>query len=188
MIAAPTATPVASAEPTYGPNAVWARAVAAYALVLGVLGAAIAWLNQGSFSYLLDDAYIHLAISRDLAVHGTWGIAPGVYESASSAPLWTLVLAGITLVAGPLAVWAPLGLNVVAAGLLLHLLVRNQRLLDLGASLWDRLLPGAGSPHKADGAHAQELKKQPVDLPVQPARGRAGQLRRHESIAAATLA
>jgi hypothetical protein len=140
MIAAPIAKPIASAPPTYGVNAVWMRAMGAYVVVLAILGAAILFLNKGRFAYLLDDAYIHLAIARDLVVHGTWGIAPGVYESASSSPLWTLVLALVMLVAGPLAVWAPLALNVVAAGLLLYMLARTQRLLDIGASLPDRLL------------------------------------------------
>src|ERR1700736_3790681 len=116
MIAAPIATPIVSAEPTYGVGALWVRAMGAYLAVLGILGGALLFLNHGRFAYLLDDAYIHLAMARDLVVHGTWGIAPGVYESASSSPLWTLALAAVMLVARPLAVWAPLAMNVVAVG------------------------------------------------------------------------
>jgi hypothetical protein len=140
VIAVTPAKSTAIAPPAYGAGALWRRAMAAYLLVLGILGAAILLINQGRFAYLLDDSYIHLAIARDLVVHGTWGIAPGVFESASSSPLWTLALAGVMLVAGPLAVWAPLALNVAAGGVLLHMLARTQRLVDISVSLWDRLL------------------------------------------------
>lgn len=49
--------------------------------------------NHGAFVYPLDDTYIHLDVARSLAQHGTWGISPGHYQSASSSPLWTLLLA-----------------------------------------------------------------------------------------------
>ncbi len=47
------------------------------------------------FTYTLDDAYIHMAIARNLALHGVWGINAGEFASASSSILWTLILSGI---------------------------------------------------------------------------------------------
>lgn len=72
----------------------FAFAVAAFAVVLSaaewLLGM---YLADGAFTYPLDDAYIHLAIARNIAENGTWGIEKGVPVFASSSPLWTLLLA-----------------------------------------------------------------------------------------------
>lgn len=61
---------------------------------------AITRQNGGIFTYALDDAYIHLAIARNLAVHGVWGITPEQFTSSSSSLLWTLLLAGVAKVFG----------------------------------------------------------------------------------------
>ena len=72
--------------------------------------------NGGHFVYALDDPYIHLAMADNLAFHGTWGVDPGVFESASSSPAWT-VLASLGLIVLPVSdLWVPLMLN-VGAGL-----------------------------------------------------------------------
>lgn len=68
--------------------------VSAFAIALSTVG----WLlgmhfADGAFTYPLDDAYIHLAIARNIAENGTWGIEKGVPVFASSSPLWTLLLA-----------------------------------------------------------------------------------------------
>lgn len=72
----------------------------------------------GGFAYALDDAYIHLAIGRNLAEAGTWGVLPTGFSGASSSPLWTLLLAGVTLIVGD-RVLTPLFLNVLFGSLLL---------------------------------------------------------------------
>jgi hypothetical protein len=51
-------------------------------------------VTGGRIVYVIDDPAIHLSIARTLLHHGTWGVQPGVYQSASSAPLWDLLLAG----------------------------------------------------------------------------------------------
>lgn len=74
--------------------------------------------DAGTFVYPLDDAYIHLAVSRNLALHGVWGITPYGFSGASSSPGWTLLLAAATRVAG-VHVLTPLLLNTAAALVLL---------------------------------------------------------------------
>jgi len=61
-----------------------------------VLGGSIFTIIRGtggSFSYPVDDAYIHMQIARNLAVHHTWGINADSFGSASSSPLYTVLLA-----------------------------------------------------------------------------------------------
>jgi hypothetical protein len=71
--------------------------------------------TDGRLVYVIDDPAIHLSVARNLAEHGTWGVVPGHFESASSSPLWTVLLAGwLRLVPGPDSV-APLALNVLAS-------------------------------------------------------------------------
>ena len=91
-------------------------AVAAYA-ALGQTG--------GQWVYPFDDAYIHLAMARNAAEHGVWGVTARHFAPATSSPLWTAVLAVVIHLAG----WAPLApiwLNVLLGGLVLW---RAERLL-----------------------------------------------------------
>lgn len=81
-------------------------------VALAVVGAA--WsATDGHLGYALDDAYIHLDLTRHLVHDGTFGLVPGRYESASSSPLWEVVLAPFSLVAAD-ATWPPLMANVIA--------------------------------------------------------------------------
>lgn len=71
--------------------------VGVYAVTLGVTLAVVV-ARSGGFVFVLDDPYIHLAMARNLSDHLTFGLTPGVYESASSSPAWTVLLAvGMTL-------------------------------------------------------------------------------------------
>jgi len=64
--------------------------------LLTVGWAFLAWrMCDGIWTYAFDDAYIHLAISHNLAFHGVWGVAATRFASASSSPLWTVLLAGV---------------------------------------------------------------------------------------------
>lgn len=70
--------------------------------------------GEGRFIYPVDDAYIHLALARNLAVHHVWGITSHEFSSASSSPLWTLMLAAACAVTGDHDL-TPLVLNVLCA-------------------------------------------------------------------------
>lgn len=65
----------------------------------------------GMFVYSLDDSYIHLAEAHTLAVYHLWGIGPFGFATASSSPIWTVLLATLERVAG-LHIATPIVLNV----------------------------------------------------------------------------
>ncbi|MFH1171461.1 MAG: hypothetical protein V1778_02900 [bacterium] len=55
--------------------------------------------NNGHIVYVVDDAYIHLAMAKTYATTGVWGILPSLPAATSSSILWTLLLALGTLLA-----------------------------------------------------------------------------------------
>ena len=98
-----------------------ARYIVPFAIASGLFSAILLLLigrglhqDAGVFVYPLDDTYIHLAVSRNLALHGVWGISPSTFSGASSSPGWTLLLAIVTRLAG-VHVLTPLVLNALAA-------------------------------------------------------------------------
>ena len=106
-------------------------AVGLVVLLLSV-AALVAWSLPRSgrhLVYALDDAYIHMAMARNLAEHGVFGVTRHGFTSSSSSPLWTILLAGVFALFGARDV-LPLALNVVfAAGLLV---VADRVLRDRG--------------------------------------------------------
>ena len=67
----------------------------------------------GALVYALDDAYIHLAMARNFAEHGTWGINPDGFANTTSSLLWTLLLSlGLRMGWG---VYTPLVLGALSA-------------------------------------------------------------------------
>lgn len=101
----------------------WRLLAVTAALLVGMF-ASILLAAHGTFTYIQDDAYIHLQIARTLAQSGTWGITAGQFASASSSPLWTLLLAFGFLVAGPAALYLPLVLDIAAVLILVLMLYR----------------------------------------------------------------
>jgi hypothetical protein len=114
--------------------------VAYLAATAATIVAVLLWLD-GAFTYVIDDPAIHLGLADTLVRHGTWGMTAGEFQSASSSPLWTLlVAAGLLVTPSGLEEWLPLALNVAAGVGVVMLLGRNQ----------DVLVPGRGRGHRAD--------------------------------------
>ncbi|WP_144283678.1 hypothetical protein [Chryseobacterium echinoideorum] len=56
--------------------------------------------TEGSYTYLIDDAYIHLAIAKNFAVHKVWGITQYQFSSTSSSPLFTFIISVLIKIFG----------------------------------------------------------------------------------------
>jgi hypothetical protein len=98
----------------------WPLLVAVAVLLLTVLALLAASLHrtQGHLIYVLDDTYIHMAMAKNFAEHGVWGVTQDGFTSTSSGPLWTLLLAGVYALTGVNAV-SPFVMNLVSACLVL---------------------------------------------------------------------
>ncbi len=83
-----------------------------FILLIGLTGIIVQ--NGGLFVYALDDAYIHLAIGRNIALHGIWGVTAHEFTSASSSPLWALLLTGLYHLSGNLYIYTPLLINIIS--------------------------------------------------------------------------
>jgi protein involved in polysaccharide export with SLBB domain len=77
----------------------------------------------GTFTYPIDDAFIHLAIAKHLVFDGVYGITRYAFTAASSSIVWPFLLAGVMKVVGD-QVTIPLFLNVAAGVALVWVLHR----------------------------------------------------------------
>jgi hypothetical protein len=87
--------------------------------------------------YPLDDAYIHMAVARNLAEHGVWGVTRHGFSSSTSSLLWPAMLAGSGALIGRGQAALPLLLNLIGA--VLCLAVASWALSDRPAR-WRALL------------------------------------------------
>jgi hypothetical protein len=102
---------------------------ATYGVVLAVLVLHTLRTTHGRLVYVLDDPAIHLSVAENLVHHATWGVEAGHFQSASSSPLWTVLLAGYLLVSPLSDALGPLLLNAAAAVAVIAVLGRNQTVL-----------------------------------------------------------
>lgn len=70
------------------------------------------------YTYLLDDAYIHLAMAKNFALHQVWGVTSHQFSSSSSSPLYTLLISILIKIFGnndqiPLYFNAVFGLGII---------------------------------------------------------------------------
>lgn len=75
--------------------------------------------TEGHFTYIIDDAYIHLAVAKNFAFYDVWGITKYKFSSTSSSPLFTYLLSILIKVFGnndqlPLYFNAVFGIGTVA--------------------------------------------------------------------------
>jgi hypothetical protein len=59
----------------------------------GVISTLLILRENGHLVYALDDPYIQMAMAKNFALHGVWGITRFGFTSASSSPLWTFLIA-----------------------------------------------------------------------------------------------
>ncbi len=82
----------------------------------------------GQIGYPVDDAFIHMAIARHWSESGRWSVDLSPFTSASSSPLWTLLLALAFRLVG-VRDWAAMLLSLLAG---MGALLLAQRLLAHG--------------------------------------------------------
>ena len=83
---------------------------------------------RGYFGPVVDDAFIQMAMAKNLAEHGVWGVNRWEFSSASSSFLWPPLLA-LCYALGWRGMFMPFGLNLIAAAGLLW--VAHHRLRPL---------------------------------------------------------
>ncbi|HWA07411.1 MAG TPA: hypothetical protein VG961_12740 [Ignavibacteria bacterium] len=50
------------------------------------------YLNSWNFIYVIDDPYIHMAIAKNFVTSGNWAVNGQTFTSATSSPMWTLLI------------------------------------------------------------------------------------------------
>lgn len=92
-------------------------------------------VQAAGIGYPLDDAWIHQTYARNLAQYGEWSFIPGQPSAGSTAPLWSLLLAGSYFLGLPHFAWTFLlgSLSLFALAL-------------LGEALFRAFLPEQRSP------------------------------------------
>jgi hypothetical protein len=90
--------------------------------------------NQGHLVYAFDDTYIHMAMAKNAALHGVWGITRYGFSGSTSSPLWTFLLL-ITYVLFGVNEVSPFVLNVLfstVAVVVSYLIIRRHIASRLG--------------------------------------------------------
>lgn len=94
--------------------------------------------NQGHIVYAIDDAYIHMAIAKNLAQNGVWGVTNYAFSSSSSSLLYTLLISVIYFITGVNEV-TPFILNMIFATLTIILVFIILRRYTLN-SFWSFII------------------------------------------------
>jgi hypothetical protein len=97
-------------------------AVLVYAAGLAAMLWQIGRIDHWAQLYSIDDPYIHLAVAKNLVLHGVYGVTPAEFSAASSSIVWPFLLAGLMWVLGVHA-WIAFALNAALAVILLVCIV-----------------------------------------------------------------
>ena len=87
-------------------------------VTMGVLSTLIILRENGHLVFALDDPYIQMAMAKNFALHGVWGITRFGFTSASSSPLWTFLIA-VTYLFHGVSETSPFYLSLLCAALML---------------------------------------------------------------------
>ena len=66
--------------------------------------------SGNSLVYPLDDAYIHMSLAKNLALHGVFGVTADGFTACSSSPLWVFLISAVYALVG-VQIWPPLAFN-----------------------------------------------------------------------------
>jgi hypothetical protein len=58
------------------------------------------YLNDWHFIYVIDDPYIHMTIAKNFSTVGLWAVNGMSFVSATSSPLWSLIISGFYFITG----------------------------------------------------------------------------------------
>ena len=83
-------------------------------------------ITGGRMVYASDDVYIHMAIAKNLVLHGVWGVTPFGFTSCASSIIWPLVIA-FTYVLFGVNEWSPILLNLLLSLAVLAVVYRFLR-------------------------------------------------------------
>jgi hypothetical protein len=109
-------------------------------ILLAAIGLTAVYVLAAGGGFPLDDSWIHQTYARNLALTGQWAFIPGVPSTASTSPLYTVVLAAGYMLGVPYALWAH-GVGALALGLAGMI---GRRLGMTGGALFAPKLRGIG--------------------------------------------
>ena len=104
-------------------NLILLLAIAAFLIPTIWIERAVLQSTRGAIAYPLDDSFLQMTIAKNLAFDHVWGITKYSFISASTSPLYTLILAIVFLVTGAYPI-VPLLLNGLVAILFLRAMQR----------------------------------------------------------------
>jgi hypothetical protein len=100
----------------------------------GAIATILILRENGHLVFALDDPYIQMAMAKNFALHGVWGITRFGFTSSSSSPLWTLLIAVTYLLFG-VSEMSPFYLSLLCGALVLGVAYRVLRWYELSPKL-----------------------------------------------------
>ena len=97
--------------------------LAAFAGLVMIFAGLALLLGEGHVTYRLDDAYIHMAVAKNLVEDGVWGVTKYETSASSSSVLWDLLVALGFLIVG-VKQYVPFALNLLFGVILIAYLAR----------------------------------------------------------------